>query len=476
MAAGRCGGAARFAARAMSAGALLAVGILAAQATTYSVGPGRLHQEISAVADRLRPGDVVEVEGNAVFGPVRLTQSGTATQPIVIRGTVPGAARPKVDAKGAADAFRIDASHYVIEDLVISNAVNRCVFLHGTNITLRRVAVHTCRDHGILGADEDTGDLTLSEVEVSGSGNPAKPELRHHPVYISTDHARYPRAVLVIERSWIHDNFSGNAIKSRARNVKVMYNWIEATNDQYHGIEMIGPDPWGSASRGGGCPVPDGRNDSTLCNGEIIGNVVISRGNHPNLLRLGGDGTGSSFGRYRIVNNTFVAGAAFKRGGSLIRAFGDIQSIEIQNNIFWIQNGDALAFQIVRDTEAKWVSGRRVTGRRNLITGSSWSYRFGGAKAGIEGLTETIFASTKAPIFRNVDLAVPDRLDLALGPDSPARFAGAPPAEMALGYEIPNPTRLPAFHPPAVRPSPGALSAVPRPAASPRGISLGAFD
>jgi hypothetical protein len=476
MASARRAAAAFVAARVMPAGVLLACSILPAQAVTYAVGPTRLHKEISAVADQLRPGDVVEVEGSGAFGPVRLTQSGTATQPIVIRGTTPGAARPKVDAKGAADAFRIDASHYVIEDLVISNAVNRCVFLHGTNITLRRVAVHTCRDHGILGADEDTGDLTLSEVEVSGSGNPAKPELRHHPVYISTDHARYPRAVLLIERSWIHDNFSGNAIKSRARNVKVMYNWIEATNDQYHGIELIGPDPWGSASRGGGCPVPDGRNDATLCNGEIIGNVVVARGKHPNLLRLGGDGTGNTFGRYRIVNNTFVAGPAFKRGASLIRAFGDIQSIELQNNIFWIQNGDAHAFQIVRDTEAKWVSGRRVTGRRNLVTGSSWAYRFGGAKDGLEGLTETIFASTKAPMFRNVDLAAPDRLDLALGPDSPARFAGAPPGEMALGYEIPHPTRVPAFHPPAVRPSPGTLSAVARPAASARGISLGALE
>ena len=37
------------------------------------------------------------------------------------------------------------------------------------------MVVHTCRDHGILGSDTLTGDMTLTEVEVYGSGNQAAP-------------------------------------------------------------------------------------------------------------------------------------------------------------------------------------------------------------------------------------------------------------------------------------------------------------
>ena len=72
------------------------------------------------------------------------------------------------------------------------------------------------------------------------------------------------------------------------------------------------------------------------------------------------------------------------------------------------------------------------------------AYRFGGAKVRIEGLTETIFASAKAPTFRSVDLAAPDRLDLArAGLPSPR---GRRPAQRDR-LRVANPTRFPRSSP-----------------------------
>src|SRR5687767_8851425 len=154
-----------------------------AHALLYRVGPGRTYTQVSQVAGLLNPGDVVEIDGNATYNGVLWTRSGTSAQPITIRGTLGGAQRPVINAGGAADAFRMDVNHYLVEDVVISNAINRCVYLRGTNLTLRRVVVHTCRDHGILGSDTLTGDMTLTEVEVYGSGNQAAPSAFHHPIY-----------------------------------------------------------------------------------------------------------------------------------------------------------------------------------------------------------------------------------------------------------------------------------------------------
>ena len=432
------------------------------------------------MAGKLNPGDVVEVDSNATYAAVRLTRDGSARQPIVIRGTAGGAARPVIDAGGGPDALRMDASHYRVEDLVIANATVRCVFLHGTGLTLRRVVVHTCREQGILGADADSGDITLAEVEVYGVGNAANPNGSHHPIYITSDHARYPHAVVRIEGNWIHDNFSGNSIKSRARNLKVLYNWIETANGQFSVVEAIGPDPNG-APRGGLCPRPDGGNDALLCNAEIVGNVLIAGGRNPNMMRLGGDGTGNSHGRYRLVNNTFVANGAFNSGSyAMVRAHGSLQSVEFHNNIFWIQNGDSTALRIVRDVEAAWVNGRRVTGSRNLVTGSASAYRRGAIAEAIEGLSDTLFVPAGAPIFVNVDLASPKTVDLRLHAKSPARLAGNAGRTISLGYEIANSTNLPVFQPPVMRPSPGLLAPTERPkAVGDRGaaaISLGAYE
>ena len=475
-------------------------------AVTYQVGPSRTHKQLTAVAGMLNPGDVVEVDGNATYSGVLWTRSGSASQPIIIRGMASGAQRPVINGNAAHDAFRMDVNHYHVENLVISNAT-WCVYLRGTNLILRRVVVHTCREHGILGSDTLTGDMLLTEVEVYNQGDPALVAPQgdgHHPIYISTDQVAYPNAVLRIEKSWIHDNHSGNSIKSRAKTVKIFHNWIEATNDQASVLELLGPDPGGLGMYPPGsglCPVPDGTNDAQLCTGEVVGNVLIARGTRAFMMRLGSDGTGHSRGRYHVVNNAFIAGGAFASGGAMIRAFGPIQSIELHNNIFWMHNGDSTSYRIVRDRdaggifEAQWVNGKRVTGSRNLVTGSAAAYQSEPAATAISGLTNTIFAA-RDTVFANLTAAMVTspaytnlaNLDVRIPSTSPARRMGNAGSTSTAGYQIPNPTNLPIFLPTMIRPGPGTSGSTiptalrrPKPTddagfAVPSEISVGPFE
>ena len=72
--------------------------------------------------------------------------------------------------------------------------------------------VHDCPSHGILGADEDSGSLTLDYVEVyrCGSG------YSHHPIYIATDEQTHPHSVFRMQHCYVHDGLGGNNVKSRA--------------------------------------------------------------------------------------------------------------------------------------------------------------------------------------------------------------------------------------------------------------------
>src|SRR5687767_8286967 len=73
----------------------------AALALTYQVGPSRYHTQLTDVAGLLNPGDVVEVDGNATYGPVTFSRPGSAAQPIVIRGLRVNGNRPIISGSDA---------------------------------------------------------------------------------------------------------------------------------------------------------------------------------------------------------------------------------------------------------------------------------------------------------------------------------------------------------------------------------------
>src|SRR4051812_34686024 len=63
--------------------------------TTYEVGPGKAFASLKDVATRLKPGDVVNLYGNATYaGDVNLTAAGTVASKITIHGVRVNGKRP----------------------------------------------------------------------------------------------------------------------------------------------------------------------------------------------------------------------------------------------------------------------------------------------------------------------------------------------------------------------------------------------
>jgi hypothetical protein len=311
-----------------------------ARAATYAVGPGRELRDLQSIARKLQPGDVVLVDGDATYpGDLILRNAGAPGKKITIRGRRVGGKRPVL--AGGRTTLEIRGSHYQIEGFEITGGAARCVFHHADDVTLADAIIHDCPRHGLLGADDDTGSLTLDHVEVHGCGAGDSA----HPIYMATDERAHPGAVFRMEHCYLHDQNGGNNIKSRAERNELHYNWIEGA--KYHEIELIGPDR----------AEHHGREDS-----DVVANVIKKL--HPGyVVRVGGDGSGESNGRYRFASNTVVIGPETR---AVFRLFNGLESIEMHNNAFFRQGGGGV--RIVMEHDVRWASGHPlVSGTHNWL-------------------------------------------------------------------------------------------------------------
>lgn len=382
-----------------------------AAATTYQVGAARAIKTMAALP-ALKPGDVVEVDGGETYaGGLVLGASGTAAAPITVRGKAVGGKRPVFS--GGANTVEFRGSHYVFEGFEITAGTGRCLYHHADNITVRDTVIHDCPGHGLLGADNDSGTLTLEYVEVyrCGAGE------SRHQIYMATDEDAYPGAVFRMRHCYVHDGTGGNNVKTRAERNEIYYNWIEGA--YWHELELIGPDP------AGGIAEAKAREDS-----DVVGNVLRKAGGHPShfIVRVGGDGTGQTLGRYRFANNTFLLAPG---SSAVFRAFTGLESIEMHNNVIHRDGGGAV--RITSLDGAVWTTGSPVIGGTNnwIPTGSTdvppgWM----GTLTGTSPMLGTI----------------PDNLRPAMG--SPLVNAGRPNPPTLVGHEFPMPLAAPMFLPP----------------------------
>jgi chitodextrinase len=376
-----------------------------ASGDTYLVGPGRTYTSIQQVEAILEPGDLVLVDGDEVYtGGVTFSNAGTPGEPITIRGVKVNGVRPVIE--GGNNVVEFDRNNYIFEGFEIRNAGFRGLYHHADNIVVRDCVVHAC-PHGILGADEGSGDLTVEYCEIYGCGQGDG----RHQIYMATNENDYPGSVFRLRFCYIHDGTGGNNVKSRAERNEIYYNWLETP--YYHNLELIGPDP------AGGVAEDKAREDS-----DVAGNVIIAQRYSRNV-RIGGDGTGQSFGRYRFMNNTFI-----HRNGdpaSQIFAHFDVESVEMHNNVFYITSSD-----VFDDSEASWVYGRRVSGSNN------WVYSGAGYPAEWTG---TLTGSSPGFVDMGADLLSPAAGSILV--DAGTATMTSPP-----GSPFPNPLAVPLFHPP----------------------------
>ncbi len=371
----------------------------------YTVGPERVYKSIQQVQPLLHPGDLVLVDGGAVYpGAVTFSNDGTPDERITIRGVRVNGERPVID--GGGNVVEFDRNHYIFEGFEIRNGVVRGLFHHADDITIRDCVVHDC-PQGILGADQGSGDITVEYCEVFHCGRGES----GHQLYISTNEDDYPGSVFRLQFCYIHDGNGGENVKSRAERSEIYYNWLE--NPCYHNLELIGPDP------AGGVAETTAREDA-----EIAGNVLIARRFGRNV-RVGGDGTGQSFGRYRFLNNTFIH--LKDNPASQIFPHFDVESVEMHNNIFYGNSG-----VVLDDSEADWVYGRRVSGGNNWVRSGvgyppEWTGTITGTDPGLTGILSGLLRPLQ---------------------DSPLIGAGISATASPAGSPFPFPLAIPAFHPP----------------------------
>ena len=411
-------------------------------ATLFRVGPGRTYTELTQVADLLRAGDIVEVDGNQSYAPVEFQRAGLPASPITIRGIRVSGQRPEIDGGTITVSFR-GAHHYVFENIDVTGGSEVCVRNEANDVTIRDSHVHDCTRHGILGADNYSGSLTIDRVEVDHAGGVFNGENLKHPVYIATDRDRYPGSRLRVQHSYIHD-YGGNGIKSRSERDEIYYNWIDTgtriNGDVYYTVELNGYEEYES--------VPG-------INADVVGNVLV----HRNVfgVRLGGDGTGNLRGRVRFVHNTLIVGSAFDQYTPVIRWFDSLESAYLANNVFTRINGDTTPLRIQRD-DAVWVNGSiAVAGANNWVPSGSNSIAAGYFP---DDWTGTVFGSGN-PGYAN--LSGFDSLDLTVQAASDIDGTASADLDGPTGYEIPDPLAPLTFIAPATAPmSDSALSATAR--------------
>src|SRR6185437_270954 len=202
-------------------------------------------------------------------------------------------------------------------------------------------AVHGCPGHGILGADDDSGSLTLEYVEVYDAGSG---EMKH-PIYMSSDPHAHPGAVFRMRHCYVHDGHGGNAVKSRAGRNEIYYNWIEGAT--YDELGLYGPE--------------DSDTANVRADSDVVGNVIRKTHDGWYVARLGGDGSGQSWGRYRFVNNTVLLSPA---SAGVFRITFGIDSLELYNNVFYRVGGGGL---LLMKDGGEWRSGRPIIAGSNNV-------------------------------------------------------------------------------------------------------------
>jgi hypothetical protein len=387
------------------------------QPITYSVGPGQAYPDFSTLPN-LNPGDVLQVAWRATpYPPIKFTRSGTAAQPIVIQGIRVNGNRPVISGAApscAATGCNVNtvtfelSNHIVFQGFDVTAGASRCIFHHAADITIRDTVVHDCPNHGILGADYESGSLTLDHVEVHHCGK----DDQKHQIYMSTDQVMYPGSVFRMQYCYVHDATGGHNVKSRAERNEIYYNWIEGA--KYHELELIGPTE----------PPEDLKREDS----DVVGNVIRKGGMFPNAhtTRLGGDGSGQTWGRYRFVNNTFLLAAG---SGSAFRIFDGVDTLEAHNNVFYREGGGSI--ELVREVEASSPMPLLLGTHNWAMTGSpapsGWTGTVLGSSPGFTGLTALdLHPIAGSPL-------------LDLGQVNPPTIASRP---------FPAPLGAPAFDPP----------------------------
>ena len=268
---------------------------MAMRAATFQVGPTRVRQTVGSLP-ALGPGDVVEIDPATYPEVKRWTTSGTAANPITIRGI--GGSRPVFDATGLnvdgslphpRAVFQVEGNYITLENLEFMNATNGgngagIRVTSGKNVTVRNCRITAC-DMGIMSDHNDNLLIEASEIAANGTA-----------LYDGYSHNFYLGGTNTTVRfCYIHDSLYGQNFKTRGHYTELLYNYIADSQDGEIGL------------------VDAAETAAANSHAVMLGNIVISKPrlgayNHVRFIQFGQDSGGAHNGALFAFNNTFVAG------------------------------------------------------------------------------------------------------------------------------------------------------------------------
>jgi hypothetical protein len=124
-------------------------------------------EAFSLALSQARPGDVIELGEGRYRGPIRMERSGTATDPIVVRGR--GVHRTALEAPGADYGVAILASHVRLEDLTIRQSAWGIKISNADDVVVRRVHITNVR-YGINATGGANRNFYICDNLLEGKG------------------------------------------------------------------------------------------------------------------------------------------------------------------------------------------------------------------------------------------------------------------------------------------------------------------
>lgn len=389
-------------------------------AEIHLVGQGKSYTRLQDVTEKLKPGDVVLVDGNATYpSGARFSKSGTANQRIIISGIQPpGGTCPKI-AGTTTYGIEITGDYITLDGFEVTGRP-KGIGVFGDHIIVRNCIIDSC-NHGLVGYGTGTGSVTVEFCEFYGNGVPTGGATQHQ-IYMATDEKAHPGAIFRLQHCYIHHGVEGDNVKSRSERNEIWYNWIEIAGSSGHGLGLFAPDPEDNEE----VSINTAREDA-----DVVGNVIIQSRNA--CARIGGDTPGQpTNGRYRFVNNTFILTGT---RGDAIRTFNTIESLEMYNNAVYAtaQGGD---IRIINDADGEWAhSPRSLAGGNNWIIAGATMVPSANEWSGTVRGSASPFVNAGAKDFRP-----------AAG--GPLVNGGAATTPTIAAYPFHNPLFPPAFHPP----------------------------
>jgi hypothetical protein len=286
--------------------ATVTIAVAARSANVLQVGPTRTYKTPCAAIAAATGGETIEIDAVTYTGDVCVI----AKPGLTLRGV---GGRPKLDAGGKSAEGKaiwvIRAADTTVDNIEFANCAvpdqnGSGIKSEWGNLTVKN-SLFDHNQFGILTGYDPSATILVDGTEFSHQGTASAPD-NYHNMYINA-------GTFILQRSYSHHTLTGNLVKTRSKNVYILYNRI-SSEDGASSYEI---------------DIPNGGR------AYIIGNVIQQGAQSPNrnMIEFGAEGqTAGHTDELFVVNNTFVndTGTAY---GIYVAGWVKTPAV-VRNNIF----------------------------------------------------------------------------------------------------------------------------------------------